>query len=250
MKIDINCDIGEGFGHFVNPCSDEIFKYISSANIACGYHAGDPKIMAKTVALAIENKVAIGAHPGLPDLEGFGRREMAITPNEGKYMVQYQVGALMGICKGHGTNISHVKLHGALYSMVSKDEALGNAIAQGIYDLDPNLKVYCLKNSLFSEKCIEIGLNVRNEVFVDRNYLSDGSLVPRRDDGALITDADTAISRAVEIVDKKSCKSIDGIDLDMDGHTLCIHGDGSHALTFAQNLYLALKDKGIEVASC
>lgn len=180
MKIDLNCDLGESFGNYKIGMDEEVIKYISSANIACGFHASDPFVMAKTVSLAKENGVSIGAHPGYPDLVGFGRRNMNVAPQEVKAMVQYQIGALNAFCKATGIKMNHVKPHGAMYNMAAKDEKLALAIAEGIAEVDDSLILLGLSGSQLLKAANYVGLNCANEVFADRAYEEDGSLVACR----------------------------------------------------------------------
>jgi UPF0271 protein len=170
MKIDLNCDLGESFGNYKIGMDEEVIKYISSANIACGFHASDPLVMAKTVSLAKENGVSIGAHPGYPDLVGFGRRNMNVAPEELKAMVQYQIGALNAFCKAAGIKMKHVKPHGAMYNMASKDEKLALAIAEGIAEVDDSLILLGLSGSQLLTAAATVGLKCANEVFADRAY--------------------------------------------------------------------------------
>lgn len=195
MKIDLNCDLGESFGNYKIGMDEEVIKYISSANIACGFHASDPLVMVKTVSLAKENGVSIGAHPGYPDLVGFGRRNMNVAPEELKAMVQYQIGALNAFCKSAGIKMNHVKPHGAMYNMAAKDEKLALAIAEGIAEVDYSLILLGLSGSQLLTAAATVGLKCANEVFADRAYEEDGSLVARTKGGAVITD-ESQIGRA------------------------------------------------------
>ncbi len=188
FQVDLNCDLGESFGRYKLGEQKEILKYVTSANIACGFHAGDPSVMRETVKLAIENGVKIGAHPGLPDLNGFGRREMNITPQEGYDMVVYQIGAFQGFLTIHNETMQHVKPHGALYNMASKDSELAIAIAQAVYDVSPSFVLFGLSGSELTKAGEKLGLRTAHEVFADRTYQSDGSLTSRSQADALITD--------------------------------------------------------------
>ena len=186
--VDLNCDLGESYGNYICGMDEEVIPYISSANIACGFHASDPMVMGKTVALAKKQNVCVGAHPGYPDLVGFGRRNMAVSPEEVKAMVQYQMGALMALCKAQGIRLAHVKPHGAMYNMAAKDEKLALAICQGIKEVDPELILLGLSGSEMLKAAEKIGLKAAREVFADRAYEEDGSLVARSKEGAMITD--------------------------------------------------------------
>ena len=200
MKVDLNADLGESFGNYTCGMDEEVIPYISSANVACGFHASDPLVMSKTVKLAKKSGVSIGAHPGYPDLVGFGRRNMDVKPEEVKAMIQYQVGALQAFCTANGCKLKHVKPHGAMYNMAAKDEKLAHAIAEGIYEVDSELTLLGLANSFLISAAKETGLKAANEVFADRAYNSDGTLVKRGLEGAVITDENIAISRVLQIL--------------------------------------------------
>ena len=186
--VDLNCDLGESFGAYTLGMDAAVIPHISSANVACGFHASDPVVMAKTVAMAREYGVAVGAHPGYPDLVGFGRRNLNVTPAEAKAMVQYQIGALQAFCTANGVRMQHVKPHGAMYNMAAKDRRLADAICQGIREVDPQLILLGLSGSCLLEAGQEAGLRCASEVFADRAYEDDGSLTPRGQEGAVITD--------------------------------------------------------------
>lgn len=203
-KVDLNSDLGESFGAYTIGLDEEVIAQISSANIACGYHAGDPMVMAQTVASAKEAGVAVGAHPGFPDLMGFGRRNMVCSPKEIKAYIQYQMGALLAFTKAQGIPLQHVKPHGALYNMAGKDMDMAMAIAEGIAEVDSSVILLGLAGSAMLEAGKKVGLPVACEVFADRAYQKDGSLVPRGQEGAVIHDTELAISRTVAMVDRKS----------------------------------------------
>lgn len=245
--VDLNCDMGESFGAYVMGNDEEILNSISSANIACGFHAGDPTIMRKTVKLALEKNVAIGVHPGLQDLSGFGRRELAITPSEAYDLTVYQIGALYGFVKSEGGEIQHVKPHGALYNMSVKNALLAEAIAEAVYKVNPELILFGLAGSEIVKAGENIGLRTANEVFSDRTYQPDGSLTSRRESNALITDEDIAIKQIVRMVKEGKVGATDGTDVSIKAQTICIHGDGATALQFAQRIPAALKAEGIEI---
>ncbi|MFA6709494.1 MAG: 5-oxoprolinase subunit PxpA [Fusobacterium sp.] len=249
MKIDLNSDLGESFGVYKIGMDQEVLKYISSANVACGWHAGDSMVMEKTVALAKKNGVAVGAHPGYPDLVGFGRRTLNVTPEEVKTYVKYQVGALLAFTKGAGVKMQHVKPHGAMYNMAAKDYKLALAIAQGIKEVDENLVLMGLANSEMIRAAKDVGLKVANEVFADRAYNDDGSLVARSLPGAVIHDKEVAIKRVIRMVKEGKVESITGNDVDITVESICIHGDNPEALEFAKNIKEALINEGIEIAS-
>ena len=247
MKIDLNCDLGESFGRYTLGLDAEVLPYVTSANIACGFHAGDPTVMAQTVALAVENKVTLGAHPGLPDLVGFGRRKMQITPAQAQADVQYQVGALAAFSKNG--KLHHVKPHGALYNMAAQDYELARGICLGIKAVDPTLILVGLANSQLIKAAQDIELPCAQEVFADRNYLADGSLVPRSQPNALITDEQTAVDRTVKMIQTQSVTAIDGQQVALKPDTVCVHGDGAKAVAFVQKIHAALLAADIEVTA-
>ncbi|PUF89473.1 MULTISPECIES: 5-oxoprolinase subunit PxpA [unclassified Geobacillus] len=249
MRVDLNCDFGESFGIYRLGEEKEILQYVTSVNVACGFHAGDPLVMRKTVQMALEQKVAIGAHPGFPDLLGFGRRNMAVTPEEAYAYVVYQIGALAAFVKAEGGKMSHVKPHGALYNMAAKDTALAEAIAKAVYDVDPTLILYGLAGSELIRVGKKIGLRTASEVFADRTYQQDGSLTPRSDPRALIVDEQEAVLQVLAMVKEKRVRSLQGIDVPIEAETICIHGDGKKAVLFAQRLYEALQKEGVDVCS-
>jgi UPF0271 protein len=239
--------MGEGFGVY-RPGSDEaLMKFITSANIACGFHAGDPAVMRKTVRLCLEHGVAVGAHPGLPDLAGFGRRAMRITAAEAYEMTVYQIGALMGFVRAEGAALQHVKPHGALYNMAAADADLSDAIAEAVYRIDPQLILFGLAGSELIKAGRRIGLQVAGEAFADRTYRADGSLTPRSEPNALLEDADAAAVQVISMVKEGKIASPQGGSLLMKADTICIHGDGPHALPFAEKIRARLEQTGITV---
>jgi UPF0271 protein len=248
-RIDLNCDFGESFGVYQLGEEEEILRYVTSVNIACGFHAGDPLVMRKTVQMALERKVAIGAHPGFPDLLGFGRRNIAVTSEEAYAYVVYQIGALAAFVKAEGGTMSHVKPHGALYNMAAKDAALAEAIAKAVYDVDPALILYGLAGSELIRAGKKIGLRTASEVFADRTYQQDGSLTPRSDPRALIVDEQEAVQQVLTMVKEKRVRSLQGIDVAIEAETVCIHGDGKKAVLFAKRLYEELRKEGLNVCS-
>lgn len=248
-KIDLNSDLGESFGAYKIGSDEEILKYVTSVNIACGFHAGDPSVMRKTVKNALLNNVSIGAHPGLPDLIGFGRRNMSITPDEAYDMVIYQVGALYGFIKAEGGTMQHVKPHGALYNMAAKDEKLAIAIAQAVYDINPELILFGLAGSESIKQGLLVGLRTASEVFADRTYQNDGSLTPRSQSDAMVTDEKESIERVIRMVKDKKVKCQQGNDIGIEAETVCIHGDSAKALNFALEINNTLTNSGIEIIS-
>ena len=212
-KVDLNSDLGESFGAYTIGLDEQVIAHISSANIACGYHAGDPLVMDKTVAAAKAAGIAIGAHPGYPDLIGFGRRNMTCSPAEVKAYVKYQLGALMAFAAAHGMKMQHCKPHGALYNMAGKDAALARAIAEAIAEVDSSIILLALAGSQMIKAGEEAGLRVASEVFADRAYQADGSLVPRKQPGAVIHDTDEAIARTIRMVKEGKVTAITGEDV-------------------------------------
>ncbi|MEN0650905.1 5-oxoprolinase subunit PxpA [Caldifermentibacillus hisashii] len=246
--VDLNCDMGESFGAYRMGKDEEILDYVTSANIACGYHAGDPATMRKTVQMAIEKNVGIGAHPGMPDLVGFGRREINISPQEAYDLVIYQMGALSGFVKSEGGKIQHVKPHGALFNMAAKSAPLSEAIAEAVYKVDPECILFGLAGSELVKAGKKIGLRTASEVFSDRTYQKDGSLTSRREKNALIKDHRIAVNQVIRMVKEGKVKSVQGEDVVIQADTICIHGDGVHALEFAQYISNALREAGITIA--
>ncbi|WP_026883975.1 LamB/YcsF family protein [Clostridium akagii] len=248
-KVDLNCDLGESFGSYKIGSDEKVIPYISSANIACGFHASDPVVMDNTVKLAKQYNVSVGAHPGLADLVGFGRRKMDISAKEAKVIVQYQIGALNSFCLAHGIKMNHVKLHGALYNMAAKDLNLALAICEGIYEVDPNLILLGLSGSKMIEAAICTRLKVASEVFADRAYNDDGTLVARTKYGAVITDEEMAIKRVIRMVSENKVRTINGIDIAIKADSICVHGDGIKALEFVKTISKALEKENIKITS-
>ncbi|KRT13863.1 lactam utilization protein LamB [Pedobacter ginsenosidimutans] len=245
--IDLNCDMGEAFGNYAMPNDEKLMDYISSANIACGFHAGDPAVMQQTVALAVKKGVVIGAHPGLHDLQGFGRREMKISPNEAYQLTLYQIGALSGFVKAAGSKLHHVKAHGALYNMAAKDTALAKAIVQAVYDFDPGLILYALAGSNMIDEAEKKGIVTASEVFADRSYQDDGLLTPRSTENALITNEEDAINQVLGFALNQEVNSINGNRIAVKAETVCLHGDGEHAVAFAKLIAERLQKEGIVI---
>ncbi len=245
--IDLNCDVGESFGAYKLGCDADILDYVTSANIACGFHAGDPATMRITVKLALEKGVAIGAHPGLPDLVGFGRRLMKISPLEAQDIVVYQIGALDAFVKTEGGMMRHVKPHGALYNMAAKDEVLAMAIAEAICRVNPELILVGQSGSQLIEAGKAFGLQTASEVFADRSYEDDGSLTPRDQANSVITDHLRAVRQVIGMLQMGTVRSRQGTEVVVKAETICIHGDGPHALQFAKQIRTALDCAGITV---
>ncbi|SMC69840.1 LamB/YcsF family protein [Pedobacter nyackensis] len=245
--VDLNCDMGESYGAYQIGNDEAIFPYITSANIACGFHAGDPAVMKKTVRLALKHNVAIGAHPGLPDLQGFGRREMSIIAEEAYDMVMYQIGALNGFVQSEGGILHHVKPHGALYNMAATHKNLAEAIAEAVYKVNPQLVLYGLSGSELILAGRNIGLQVANEVFADRTYQDNGTLTSRRAANALITDEDMAVAQSLRMVKEGIVTAVSGTDVAIQANTICLHGDGVHAASFAAKIHNLFKEKNINL---
>ena len=247
--IDLNADLGESFGAWRMGDDAGVMPWITSANIACGFHAGDPVTMRATVALCAAHGVAIGAHPSLPDLQGFGRREMKVTPNEVYAQTLYQTGALHALAEAAGAHLHHVKPHGALYNMAARDRALADAIAAAVRDFDPTLILVGLAGSALVDAGRDAGLPVQREGFCDRLYASDGSLAPRSVAGAVIEDVDAAVAQAVSIAIRNEVAVLDGSRIRIEADTLCVHGDRPSAALFAERLRRALERAGVRIAA-
>jgi len=245
--VDLNSDVGESFGAYKIGIDEEVLKYVSSANIACGWHAGDPVVMRKTVELAYKNNVGIGAHPGFFDVMGFGRRNMIVSPDEAKQYTIYQLGALYGFVKAIGGKIQHVKPHGAMYNMAAKDGKLARAIIEGIWEVDRDLIVLGLAGSKMVNAAVEKGLKVANEVFADRAYNSDGTLVARSLPGSMITDKNIAISRVIRMVTEGKVTAITGEDLNIKADSICVHGDNPEAVEFVRLIKEELFKAKVEI---
>ena len=245
--IDLNCDLGESFGSYRIGMDDKVIPHITSANVACGFHAGDPVIMKKTVALCKQYGVGIGAHPGFPDLSGFGRRNMNISCEEAECYVTYQVGALKAFCDGEGVSLRHVKPHGALYNMAGKDYKLAMAVCKGIQNVDKDLKILALSGSCMIQAAKDMGLCAVSEVFADRGYQPDGSLVPRTQPGAMVTDEDEMIHRVIRMAREGKVTAVDGTDIEISADSVCVHGDGEKALAFVERICRELKAAGVEI---
>lgn len=246
-KVDLNSDLGESFGRYTIGSDDRIIPLITSANIACGFHASDPVVMMKTVNMVKEAGTGAGAHPGYPDLMGFGRRNMNVSHEEAKACTLYQISALGGMCKAAGVKLSHVKPHGAMYNMAGKDYELSKAICEAIKEYDPSLIVMGLAGSQMVKAARDMGLKTAEEVFADRAYEEDGSLVARSKPGAMIEDEDEAIARVIRMIKEGKVQAITGNDIDIKADSVCVHGDGEKALLFVEKIRKALTDEGIEI---
>ncbi|HWR93380.1 MAG TPA: 5-oxoprolinase subunit PxpA [Desulfobacterales bacterium] len=248
--IDLNSDVGESFGHYTLGLDGEVIPLISSANIACGYHAGDPAVMRRTVACARTHGVALGAHPGLPDLVGFGRRNMDVTLEEIKDFVAYQIGALQAVARLQGARLQHVKPHGALYNMAVRNSAIWDAVAEVTAGLDDRLILFVLAGSDRAE--LESigrsrGLRMAFEFFADRAYNADGSLVSRQQPGAVIHDHDVVAAKVLKLVREGRVQTIDGGEIEIKAETICVHGDNPQALALVQKIRETLTAAGVAV---
>lgn len=274
--IDLNSDIGEGFGNYTCGLDDRIITHITSANIACGWHAGDPLTMRKTALSCIRRRVQIGAHPGFPDLLGFGRRNLTITPEEARAYTLYQLGALHGIVSGFDEGflrsqadkiedernrreirafrhdeqkpaVRHIKLHGAFYNIAAKEEAIADAVLDGIAAYDERCIIVTLSGSYMAKAARRMGLRVAEEVFADRGYRSDGSLIPRNLPGALIHDKETAIRRVISMAKEGRVRTEDGKEIEIHADTICVHGDNPESVSFVEEIRSALESAGVTV---
>jgi len=248
LKIDINCDLGESFGHFKVGQDMEIMPHITSANVACGFHAGDPVTMAHTIELAKRFEVAVGAHPGLPDLMGFGRRAMNLKPEETKNYVVYQIGALQGFARASHIRLQHIKPHGALYEMATKDETLSKAVLEAARRVDSKLIVFAPPRSMIAKTASKMGFRVALEAFADRAYNMDGTLVSRSEPKAVIDTPKSVVQRALKIVEEGTVSAINGETVDLgEVHTICVHGDTPNAVELAKTLKSKLLAAHIDV---
>ncbi|QSA99125.1 LamB/YcsF family protein [Methylococcus sp. EFPC2] len=243
--VDLNADLGESYGPWRMGRDDELLELVTSANIACGFHAGDPDVMAETVRLASARGVAIGAHPALPDRQGFGRRNMAISPSEAHNLVLYQLGALEGFVRANGARLAHVKPHGALYNQAAGDRSLADAVAAAVRAFDPGLILVGLAGSCLIDAGLAAGLRVAREGFADRRYEVDGSLTPRSRSDAVMHDPAEAVAQVVNMVVKNTVITRDGAPIPITVDTICLHGDTAEAVLFAQRLRAELKTRGI-----
>jgi UPF0271 protein len=246
-SIDFNSDVGESYGIYRLGDDAAVLEHVTSANVACGMHAGDPQTIAATVRLAVARGVSIGAHPGFADIQGFGRRPMQLGRDELYHLMLYQIGALQAFCKAAGTRLAHVKTHGALYNMAARDAAMARAICDAVRDVDPQLVFYGLAGSALVHAAREVGLSVAEEVFADRSYQDDGSLTPRSDPRAMITNIQHSVDQVLRMVRSGVVRTLGGVDVPVRPDTLCIHGDQPGASQFAQAIRRALEAEGIAI---
>lgn len=241
--------MGESFGTWKMGNDFALMNFVSSVNIACGFHAGDASVTRKTVEKAVEKNLAVGAHPSFPDLQGFGRREMKMSEAEIFDIVLYQVSAVKGICEAFGAKLRHVKPHGALYNQAAKDEKIANAIAEAVKMIDKNLIFYGLSESFLISEAEKIGLKTASEVFADRTYQSDGNLTPRTMKNALIENAETSLDQVLQMINSQTVTAVNGEIVPIKAETVCIHGDGTNALEFAEIIHRKLTEAGISIES-
>ncbi|WP_122095865.1 5-oxoprolinase subunit PxpA [Rahnella sp. Larv3_ips] len=244
MIVDLNADLGEGCAN-----DEALLQRVSSANIACGFHAGDALTMQQSVRLAMKYGVAIGAHPSFPDRENFGRSAMQLPPETVYAQVVYQLGALAAITRAEGGKMIHVKPHGMLYNQAATDAVLADAIARAVFDVDPTLRLVGLAGSELIRAGERVGLQTRQEVFADRRYQSNGALVPRSQPDAMIDSDQQALEQTLTMVQQQKVLSREGVWVPVKADTVCLHGDGEHALTFAMRLREAFDEQGIEIHS-
>lgn len=249
MYIDLNSDLGESFGAYTLGLDSDVLNHVSSANVACGWHAGDPLIMAKTVALCKAKGVAVGAHPGYPDLLGFGRRALAITPADAEAYVLYQVGALQAFCHANGVKLQHVKLHGAFYNTACVTPKLADAVLNAIAALPDTPAVMALSGSYMAQEGKRRGIPVIQEVFADRGYTDDGTLVPRSEPGAFIKDSDEALQRILQMVNDGTVTTNTGKVIPIVADSVCVHGDNPSAVAFTEALRQGLTKAGLTVTN-
>lgn len=238
--------MGESFGNYRLGHDEELLRFVTSANIACGYHAGDPSVMRRTARMALDKGVAIGAHPGYRDLQGFGRHFIDVSPQEAQDMVVYQIGALAAFVRAEGGSMQHVKAHGALYNAAAVRTPLADAIARAVFSVDPELILFGLSGSELTAAGERVGLRTASEAFADRRYESDGTLTPRRHADALIDDDHTAVEQTIRLVKEGQVRSRQGTDVEVRADTICIHGDGSRALPFAKLIRERFESSGIK----
>jgi UPF0271 protein len=244
LVVDLNSDLGEGAGH-----DEEILDLVSSANIACGFHAGDPASIFASIQAALERGCALGAHPSFADRENFGRTEVTIPPAEVYSLVAYQIGAFQALARAAGGRMNHVKAHGALYNMAARDRSLADVIANAVLNLDPTLIFFAPSESELDYAATELGLQTASEVFADRNYLSDGSLVPRSRDDAFVHDPVEAAERIIRMLIEGKVRAVDGEDVAVLATTVCVHGDNPQAVAFVRKVRQRLELEDVMIAA-
>lgn len=247
--IDINCDIGEGFGSYEVADDIVILDFITTANIACGWHAGDPMIMDKCVRLAKEKNVSVGAHPGYPDLMGFGRRPMQLSPAEIKNYVKYQIGSLMAFTRSYDVPLVHVDPHGALGNLCQHDVAAARAVCEAVKEIDKSIVIQYCAGAIILEIAEDMGLQTRTEVISDRAYMEDLSLVPRKTEGAVIHDEEKVLERCIKMIKAKSVTTLTGKEISISADSLCVHGDSPKALLFLKRMHEVFERENIQLKS-
>ena len=247
MRMDLNADVGESFGAYSIGDDGALLRSVTSANVAAGFHAGDPSVLRATIRTARDLGVAVGAHPSFPDLTGFGRRDMSLAPQEAEDLVLYQLAAVDGVSRAEGVRMAHVKPHGALYNMAARDRELAEAVARAVFATDPELVLYTLPRSALASAGRAAGLRVLSEGFPDRAYRPDGSLVPRREPGAVIASVEDVVTRAIQMATERTVTAVDGTLLHLDVESLCIHGDTAGAPTLAAWIRAGLPSDGVDV---
>lgn len=246
-SIDLNSDMGESFGAYRIGNDEGIIQHITSTNVACGYHAGDPMVMDKVVRMAKERGVAVGAHPGYPDLMGFGRRKMVLSTDEVKNYMKYQIGALMAFTQSYGLKLQHVAPHGALGNLCQYDREVSRSICEAVYEIDPSIRIFYCAGAVLGQEAQKIGLKTAAEIFADRAYMEDLSLVPRKQPGSMITDEDLAVERCIKMIKEHKVTAITGKEVAIQGDTLCVHGDGAKALAFVERIRKEFEAEGIQI---
>jgi 5-oxoprolinase (ATP-hydrolysing) subunit A len=249
LSVDLNADMGESYGRWTLGDDAALMGFLTSANIACGFHGGDPHVIRSTVALAVEHGVGVGAHVSFPDLIGFGRRRLAATAEEVQDYVVYQAGAIRAFVEAAGGRLQHVKPHGALYNMAVRDAPLADAVARAAFAIDPSLTLFAPSDSALAQASGRVGLRVTNEVFADRNYMPDGTLVHRSRPDALLHDPEAAVERVLRMLQENRVRAIDGSDVAIKAETICIHGDNPESVAFARELRAKLLGAGIAIAA-
>ncbi|MEL6206328.1 MAG: 5-oxoprolinase subunit PxpA [Pseudomonadota bacterium] len=245
----MNADMGESFGPWVMGNDEALLEVITSANVACGFHGGDPDVMARTIAAAAARGVSVGAHPGLPDLQGFGRRRMVISPGEVAHLVQYQLGAIRGMAQAAGVPVGHLKLHGALANMAAGDELLARAAYEAALEIDPDLTIFVIAGTAQQRAMEEVGGAWAGEIFADRAYNADATLVDRRQPNAMVHDPAIAATRMVDFVTRGVIVPVEGAPFPVQIDTICLHGDGPEALAIARATRDALAGSGITLSA-
>lgn len=249
LYIDLNSDIGESFGNYTLGMDNKVMDFVTSVNIACGWHAGDPLIMDETVRNCKEKGVAIGAHPGYPDLMGFGRRKMAVSPKEAQVYMLYQLGALEAFAKSYGLKVQHMKMHGAFYNTACIEPKIANAVLEGIEKFDPSIRLMVLSGSYIAKEGKRRGLSIIEEVFADRGYTEAGTLVPRSEPGAFVKDPEEALKRVLKMIERGTVITNTGKEIEIVADSVCVHGDNPEALLFTSSIHKGLEKAGVVVTN-